>query len=94
MNTRSNGSCVVLPKMHTETGKIFCLSGSPHFQPTWKKNLWWNIHCAFQRETKTTEVSVDAQEKKFLTLVNSYSLIVHYSFNSAFYVDFNRNECQ
>ena len=41
-----------------------------------------NLHRGIQRETKTIKVSVDAQEKTFLTLTNSYSLIVHYSFYS------------
>ena len=37
------------------------------------------LHCSV-----LTEASADAQEKRFLTLIKSYSLIVHYSFYSAF----------
>ena len=84
INRRGHGSCVVLPKMRTATGKkIVCLPGSPHFQPT-RKTTRDEISIVLFKEKLKLSKSVDAQEKTFLTLINSYSLIVHYSFYSDF----------
>ena len=96
INTRGNGSCVVvvLPKTRTETGKESLAYQGAHIFNRLEKTTHDEISIVlFKEELKLSE-SLQMPKKTFLTLMNSYSLIVHYSFYSAFYLDFNPIDCQ
>ncbi len=76
--------------------KSCLLTREPAFSTDSKNKPVQNIYLAIQRETKTIEVSVDVEDKLFLTLTNSYILIVRLIIFILlyFYLDFNHNNCQ